>query len=228
MKLSKRMNALKGKVEKGRVYTKQEAVALALETSNVKFDAGVELHMRLGIDPKKGDQQVRATVTLPHGTGNTKRVAAFVDGEHEVEAKNAGADFVFGEQDIEAIAQKKQIDFDVAIATPAMMPKLAKIAPILGPKGLMPNPKTDTVGKNVGKMIADQKGGKIAFKNDTTANMHVLIGKVSFGPEKIAANLDAILDAIRRHKPSGSKGVYMKTATLTTSMGPGIAFDTAA
>lgn len=222
------MSALKGKIEAGRVYSKEEAVTLALETSNVKFDASVELHVRLGIDPKKGDQQVRATVTLPNGSGKTKRVAAFVDAEHEVEAVKAGADFVFGEQDIETIAQKKQIDFDVAIATPAMMPKLAKIAQILGPKGLMPNPKTDTVGKNVEKMITEQKGGKIAFKNDTTANLHVLIGKVSFGTEKISQNLDAILEAIRRNKPSGSKGIFLKSATLSTSMGPGIAFDATA
>lgn len=222
------MSALKGKMEAGRIYTKEEAIALALETSNVKFDASVELHVRLGIDPKKGDQQVRATVTLPNGSGKTKRVAAFVDAEHEVEAKKAGADFVFGEQDIETIAQKKQIDFDVAIATPAMMPKLAKIAQILGPKGLMPNPKTDTVGKNVEKMITEQKGGKIAFKNDATANLHVLIGKVSFGTEKISQNLDAVLETLRRNKPSGSKGIFLKSATLSTSMGPGIAFDATA
>ncbi len=221
------MKTLQVQIEKGRSYLPEEAAALAVQTSNVKFDASVELHVRLGIDPKKGDQQVRATVTLPHGTGKTKRVAAFVGAEHESAAKAAGADMVCGEQEIEKIAQTKAIDFDVAVATPSMMPKLAKIAQILGPKGLMPNPKTDTVGTNVEKMIQDQKGGKIAYKNDNTSNVHVVIGKVSFGAQKVQENLVTILESIKRHKPASSKGIYIKNATLTTSMGPGIPLNVA-
>lgn len=224
MKKSKRMTALKGGINNEQTYTQEEAVKLALESSNVKFDASVEVHARLNIDPKKGDQQVRATVTLPHGSGKSKRVAAFVDPEHEGTAKSAGADLVFGEAEIAEIASKKVIDFDVAIATPSMMPKLAKIAQILGPKGLMPNPKTDTVGTNVEKMVQDQKGGKIAFKNDDTSNLHIVIGKVSFGEEKIGDNLTVVMDAIRRAKPASSKGIYMKSLHLSTSMGPSVSF----
>ena len=202
----------------------EEAVTLALAASKVKFDASVEVHFRLGIDPKKGDQQVRSTITLPHGSGKSKRVAVFVIADKVEEARAAGADVVMDDQDIEKISQSKVIDFDVAIATPDMMPKLAKIAQILGPKGLMPNPKTDTVGTNVGKMVEDQKGGKIAFKNDNTSNVHVIIGKVSFGPEKVKENLVAIIDSVKKAKPASSKGIYIKSATITTSMGPGVRF----
>ena len=223
-KLSKRMTEAKSKIDKTTVYPVNEAVALALETSSVKFDASVEVHLRLGIDPKKGDQQIRGTVTLPHGSGKTKRVAAFVNAGSADEAKNAGADIVADEQDIDKIAQTKNIDFDVAVATPDMMPKLAKIAQILGPKGLMPNPKTDTVGANVAKMVQDQKGGKIAFKNDKTSNVHLTIGKVSFGAEKVSENLEVVMEAIKKAKPAAAKGVYIKSATLTTSMGPGVKF----
>ena len=222
---SKRFQEAKSKIDKNTTYSQSDAVALALDTSTVKFDASVEVHMRLGIDPKKGDQQIRGTVTLPHGSGKTKRVAAFVTAGAMDEAKKAGADIVADEQDIEKIAQTKNIDFDVAIATPDMMPKLAKIAQILGPKGLMPNPKTDTVGTNVTKMIEDQKGGKIAFKNDKTSNVHVTIGKVSFEPEKVQENLTVIMDAIKKAKPVSSKGTYIKSATITTSMGPGVKFN---
>ena len=205
-------------------YPMEEAVTLALAASKVKFDASVEVHFRLGIDPKKGDQQVRSTITLPHGSGKSKRVAVFVIADKVEEARAAGADVVMDDQDIEKISQSKVIDFDVAIATPDMMPKLAKIAQILGPKGLMPNPKTDTVGTNVGKMVEDQKGGKIAFKNDNTSNVHVIIGKVSFGPEKVKENLVAIIDSVKKAKPASSKGIYIKSATITTSMGPGVRF----
>ena len=224
MKTSKRMQEARTQIDKGNVYSTAEAIELAIATSKVKFDASVEAHFALGIDPKKGDQQVRTTVTLPHGTGKTKRVAAFVDAASMDDAKAAGADIVGDEQTIAEIAQSKTIDFDVAVATPAMMPKLAKIAQVLGPRGLMPNPKTDTVGTNVAKMIEDQKGGKVAFKNDNTSNVHMTIGKVSFGAEKIAENLAVALDALKRAKPASSKGTYIKSATLTTSMGPGIPF----
>ena len=141
------------------------------------------------------------------------------------EAKKAGADMVMDEQDIEKIAQTKVIDFDVAVATPSMMPRLAKIAQVLGPKGLMPNPKTDTVGENISKIISDQKKGKIAFKNDDTSNLHIIIGKVSFGPQKIEENLRAVCEVIRKAKPSSSKGIFVRTAALTTSMGPAIPFN---
>ncbi len=227
MSTSKRMANAKEQIQKENVYSQLDAVTLALETSKVKFDASVEAHFSLGIDPKKGEQQVRVTATLPHGTGKTKVVAAFVDSDHAAAAKTAGADFVYSEEDIADIAQSKAINFDVAVSTPKMMPKLAKIAQILGPRGLMPNPKTDTVGTNIEKMVKDQKGGKIAFKNDNTSNLHVLIGKVSFGPEKINENLTAVLDVIKRNKPASSKGIFIKSATITTSMGPGIRFEAA-
>lgn len=219
------MAEAKKAIDKSTNYPMDEAITLALEASKVKFDASVEVHVRLGIDPKKGDQQIRSTITLPHGSGKTKRVAAFVSPDKADEAKKAGADIVADEQDIDKIAQTKAIEFDVAIATPDMMPKLAKIAQILGPKGLMPNPKTDTVGTNVGKMVEDQKGGKIAFKNDSTSIVHVTIGKVSFGPEKIKENLSVLMEAIKKAKPASAKGVYIKSATLTTSMGPGVKFN---
>jgi len=225
MKKNKRMTEANKQFDKGTVYPLEEAIKLAIETSKVKFDASVEVHFQLGIDPKKGDQQVRATVVLPNGSGKTKRVAAFVEPNFADDAKAAGADIVGDEQDIDKIAQTKVIDFDVAVATPTMMPKLAKIAQILGPKGLMPNPKTDTVGMNVSKMITEQKGGKIAFKNDNTSNVHVLCGKVSFGEANLEENITTVLDAIKQAKPASSKGVYIKSATITTSMGPGIRFE---
>lgn len=224
-KTGKRMKAQMAKIEKGRVYSQADAVALALSTTSVKFDESVEVHFRLGIDPKKGDQQIRGTVSLPHGSGKSKRVIAFVDEGKEQTARDAGADIIGDLQMIEQIAQKKTIDFDVAVSTPTMMPKLGRIAQILGPKGLMPNPKTDTVGQDIAKMIGEQKGGKIAFKNDNTSNAHIAIGKVSFGADKITEHLTIVLDAIKRAKPATSKGIYIKSATLTTSMGPGIKFN---
>ncbi len=219
------MQEAKKKIAKGQTYSIKDAVALALETSKVKFDASVEVHFNLGIDPKKGDQQIRATVTLPNGSGKSKRVAAFVGADRADEAKKAGADMVMDEQDIEKIAQSKVINFDVAVATPSMMPKLAKVAQVLGPKGLMPNPKTDTVGENIGKIISDQKKGKVAFKNDDTSNLHILIGKISFGPEKVEENLRAVCEVLKKAKPSSSKGIFVRTAVLTTSMGPAVPFN---
>ncbi len=219
------MQEAKKKIAKAQTYAIKDAVALALETSKVKFDASVEVHFHLGIDPKKGDQQIRATVSLPHGSGKNKRVAAFVGADRADEARQAGADMVMDEQDIEKIAQTKVIDFDVAVATPSMMPKLAKVAQVLGPKGLMPNPKTDTVGENIGKIISDQKKGKIAFKNDDTSNLHMVIGKVSFGPEKVEENLRAVCEVLKKAKPASSKGIFVRTAVLTTSMGPAVPFN---
>lgn len=216
------MNKVVALVDKNKVYNWDEAVKLAKETSGVKFDASVEVHANLGIDPKKGEQQIRATVTLPHGTGKSKKVAAFVAPEKEKEAKEAGADFVYGEEEIKKIKDTGKIDFEVAVTTPDMMPKLAAVAKVLGPKGLMPNPKTETVGPNIKKLIEELKKGKMTFKNDDTGNVHVSVGKVSFTEAQLKENLAAFLEALKKIKPSTSKGAYIKNLVLTTSMGPAI------
>ena len=222
--MSKRMNEANAQVEAIRVYSLTEAVELVKKTSTVKFDASVEVHVRLGINTKKGDQQVRSTVVLPHGTGKTKRVAAFVAPNDEEAAKAAGADLVLGEEEIKTLKTTGKIDFDVAVATPEMMPKIAVAARVLGPRGLMPNPKTDTVGKDFAKMIGDLKKGKAAFKNDDTANVHQLVGKVSFSEEQLEENITAFMDALKKVKPATMKGVYFKSLTLTSAMGPGVKF----
>jgi len=226
--MSKRMKDLERKIEKGKVYTLEEAVALVRETSNVKFDASVELHARLGIDPKKGDQQIRGTVVLPHGTGKTKTIAAFVGPNDEKAAKAAGADFVYNEEDIKKIKDTGKVAFEIAVATPEMMPKLAVAARVLGPKGLMPNPKTDTVGPDVTKIIDELKKGKAAFKNDDTANLHQVVGKVSFSEEQIKENVETLLEALRNVKPNSLKGVYIKALYLTSAMGPSVRVTTEA
>lgn len=221
MPKGKRYAANAAKVE-NRTYSLDEAVALLKTFASAKFDESVELHLRLGIDPKQGDQQVRGTVVLPHGIGKTTRVAVFAEGENEIKAKEAGADLVGGKELIEKIGQTGKIEFDVAIATPDMMRELPKIAKILGPKGLMPSPKNETVTTNVAKAVEELKKGKIAFRNDDTANMHQLVGKMSFGADQLSANINAFVDAVRRAKPASSKGTYLAGATLTTTMGPGI------
>jgi large subunit ribosomal protein L1 len=221
----KRLNTAKQMIDKKKLYAATEAVKLLKETAKAKFDETVELHFALGVDPKQGDQQIRGTVTLPHGTGKTKRVIAFVDANNEAAAKAAGADIVALEDKIEEIARTGKIDFDVAVAVPSMMPKLAKAAKVLGPRGLMPNPKTDTVGPNIAKMIEEQKGGKVSFKNDNTANVHMIVGKASFSADNLLGNLKVAIDAIRKVKPASSKGIYIKSATLTSTMGPAIHLD---
>ncbi len=216
------MKEAKTKIDRKQTYAIPAAVELLKSVATAKFDETVELHFSLGIDPKQGDQQIRGTVTLPNGTGKTKRVIAFVDANNEAAAKAAGADIIGTEETIDEINRTGKIDFDVAVAVPSMMPKLAKAAKVLGPRGLMPNPKTDTVGPNIEKMINEQKGGKISFKNDNTANVHMIVGKKSFDNDKLAENLRYAIEAIRKVKPASSKGTYMKSVTLTSTMSPAI------
>lgn len=220
---SKRYQEAAKLVDAKKTYSLTEAVELAKKTANTKFDSTIELHINLGIDPKKGEQQVRSTLSLPHGTGGAaKKVAAFVSGDKEKEAKDAGAELVGGEDLIAEIAKSGKCDFEIAVATPDMMGKLAKIAKILGPKGLMPNPKTDTVGTHVSKMIEELKKGKLAFKNDDGGNIHVSIGKASFDAVKLAENAAAVLETLKRLKPATAKGTYFKLIVVTASMGPAI------
>ncbi len=216
------MTANRAKVDKNKVYSLDEAVKLLQETTGVKFDATVEVHANLGINTKKTEQQVRATVVLPHGTGKTKTVAAFVSPEREKEAKEAGADFIYGEEEIKKIKDTGKIEFEIAITTPDMMSKLASVARVLGPKGLMPNPKSDTVGTNLKKMISDLKTGKVTFKNDDTGNIHQAVGKLSFGEEKLKENINVLLETLRKAKPATAKGTFLKSVTVCSAMGPAI------
>src|SRR6195952_2403866 len=209
------------KVDRERLYTPLEAAQLAKETSSKNQDATVEVAIRLGVDPRKADQMVRGTVTLPHGTGKTARVAVFAVGDKANEAEAAGADVVGSDDLIEKI-QGGFLDFDAAIATPDQMAKVGRIARILGPRGLMPNPKTGTVTPDVTKAINDIKGGKINFRVDKQANLHLVIGKTSFGENQLVENYAAALDEVLRAKPSSAKGRYVKKVTISTTMGPGI------
>jgi large subunit ribosomal protein L1 len=212
------------KVDRSRLYSPLEAAALAKETSPTKMDATVEVAMRLGVDPRKADQMVRGTVNLPHGTGKTVRVIVFASGDRAGEAEAAGADEV-GSDELIARIQGGWLDFDAAIATPDQMAKVGRIARILGPRGLMPNPKTGTVTTDVAKSVTDIKGGKINFRVDKQANLHFVIGKVSFDTEKLVENYAAALDEVMRSKPSAAKGRYLKKVHFSTTMGPGIPVD---
>lgn len=217
------MTALKALVDPTKTYSLDEAIALVKQTSTVKFDASVEVHAKLGIDPSKSDQLIRATVALPHGTGKTKKIAAFVGSNNEKSAEEAGADFVYGEEEIKKIKDGTlKVDFDIAVATPDMMPKMALAAKVLGPKGLMPNPKTETVGPDVKKMVSELKKGKAAFKNDDGANVHQVIGKVSFTEAQLKENFNAFVDALKRVKPNSAKGTYLQHVFLTSAMGPSV------
>ncbi|MBT3230618.1 50S ribosomal protein L1 [Candidatus Uhrbacteria bacterium] len=225
-KTSKRFVEAVSKVDKTKNYKLDEAITLLKEVANAKFDESVEIHMLLGIDPKQSEQQIRPTITLPHGSGKKVRVIAFVDSANETVAKDAGADIVGTEEVIAQIIQKGEINFDVAVAVPTMMAKLAKAARILGPRGLMPNPKTDTVGTNVEKMIKEQKAGKVSFKNDNTSNIHMTVAKISFDETKIMENAQTAIEAIKKARPAKTKGTFIKSATLTSTMGPAIKLDT--
>lgn len=223
-KKSKAYRAAAELIDKSRLYTPLAACKLAKETSSKKTDATVDVVFRLGVDPRKADQLVRGTVSLPNGTGKDVRVAVFAEGDKANEAKEAGADIVGTEELIEAI-NAGTIEFDVAIATPDQMAKVGRVARVLGPRGLMPNPKTGTVTADVAKAVADVKGGKISFRVDKSSNLHAIIGKASFDAEKLAENYGALYDEVQRLKPSSSKGVYVKKATITTTFGPGIPVD---
>ncbi|MFN2477822.1 MAG: 50S ribosomal protein L1 [Pseudonocardiaceae bacterium] len=224
MKRSKAYRQAAEKVDRSRFYSPLEAAALAKETSPSKMDATVEVAMQLGVDPRKADQMVRGTVNLPHGTGKTVRVIVFATGDRAAEAAAAGADVVGSDDLIERI-QGGWLDFDAAIAAPDQMAKVGRIARILGPRGLMPNPKTGTVTPDVAKAIADIKGGKINFRVDKQANLHLIIGKVSFETDKLVENYAAALDEVLRSKPSAAKGRYLKKINFSTTMGPGIPVD---
>ena len=214
-------------IEEGRTYSPLDALRLAQKSSPAKFDASVEVAMRLGVDPRKADQMVRGTVNLPNGTGKTARVIVFASGAQAEAALAAGADEVGDDDLIEKVAGG-WTDFDAAVATPNLMGKVGKLGRVLGPRGLMPNPKTGTVTMDVTKAVNDIKGGKIEFRTDRYANLHFLIGKVSFGSEKLTENYFAALDEILRLKPSAAKGRYLRKITVSSTMGPGVQIDTAA
>lgn len=224
MKRGKQYRAAAAQIDRDRLYTPEEAIRLAKATSTTKFDATVEVAMRLGVDPRKADQMVRGTVNLPHGTGKPVRVVVFAVGEKAAEATEAGADAV-GSDDLVARIQEGWLEFDAAIATPDQMAKIGRIARILGPRGLMPNPKTGTVTMDVGKAVSEIKGGKISFRVDKHSNLHLVIGKASFTNERLLRNYAAVLEEVLRAKPAAAKGRYLKKITISTTMGPGIPVD---
>jgi large subunit ribosomal protein L1 len=224
MQRSKGYRKAAEKIDHDKLYEPTEAIALAKETSPVKFDATVEVAMRLGVDPRKADQMVRGTVNLPHGTGKTARVIVFAQGAKAEEAVAAGADEV-GTDELVARIQGGWLDFDAAIATPDQMAKIGRIARILGPRGLMPNPKTGTVTMDVAKAVSDIKGGKITFRVDKHSNLHLIIGKASFSADHLIDNYAAVVDEVMRAKPSAAKGTYLKKITISTTMGPGVPVD---
>lgn len=209
-------------IEEGRLYSLDEAVELLSTTSTTKFDPTVEIHFNLALDPKYADQMIRTTITLPHGSGRTVSIGAFTDQGNEKDLLAAGAKVAGGDDLVDVVAGGK-IDFDIAIATPGMMKKMGKIAKVLGPKGLMPNPKTGTVGEDLLSIVAELKAGKFEFKNDKQGNVHSVVGKLSFGSEKLKENIAYFIQTIKDVKPSGAKsGQYVNTIVLCTSMGPGI------
>jgi large subunit ribosomal protein L1 len=221
MKHGKKYRAVVEKVEKNKFYSIEEAAALVKETKVAKFDESVEIHIKTGVDVKKGDEQVRGTVVLPNGTGKINRVAV-VTSTKAKDAKDAGADLIGAEDLIEKIKGGKIDNFDVLVATPEMMPKLAQVAKILGPRGLMPSPKTETVTEKIKETVESLKKGKASFKNDNTGNIHQVIGRVSFAPEKITQNYTAFLDAVQKAKPTNMKGRFIVSISICSTMGPGL------
>jgi large subunit ribosomal protein L1 len=224
MQRSKNYKAASATVDREALYSPLEAVRLAKTTSKVKFDATVEVALRLGVDPRKADQMVRSTVILPHGTGKTARVLVFATGDRAEAARAAGADFVGADELIDEVS-KGFLDFDAVVATPDLMGKVGRLGRVLGPRGLMPNPKVGTVTPDVAKAVNEIKGGKIEFRVDRHANLHLIIGKTSFTDEQLVENYAAALDEVLRVKPSAAKGRYLKKVTFTTTMGPGIPVD---
>lgn len=225
MKKGKKYVEAASKVERGRAYTKEEAIKLVKETSTTKFDASVELAMRLNLDTKKADQQLRGAIVLPNGTGKTKKVLVLAKGPMATAAKEAGADYVGDADMIEKIEKENWFDFDVIVATPDMMPALGKIGKVLGPKGLMPNPKTGTVTMDTKKAVEDIKKGRVEYRTDSYGNVQVIIGKVSFTEEQLLENMNAFVSLILKTKPSVVKGTYVKNIAVSSTMGPGIKID---
>ncbi|WP_037575248.1 50S ribosomal protein L1 [Phaeacidiphilus oryzae] len=224
MKRTKAQKAAEEKIDRERIYAPLEAIRLAKDVASTKFDQTVEVAMRLGVDPRKADQMVRSTVNLPHGTGKTARVLVFATGDRAAAAEAAGADIVGADELIDEVS-KGRLDFDAVVATPDLMGKVGRLGRVLGPRGLMPNPKTGTVTPDVAKAVNEIKGGKIEFRVDRHSNLHFIIGKASFDTEKLVENYAAALDEVLRAKPSAAKGRYIKKVTVSTTMGPGIPVD---
>jgi large subunit ribosomal protein L1 len=225
MSLTKKRKVAEAKVDNNKIYSLKEASTIVKEINCTKFDSSVDVHVRLGVDPKKADQAIRGTVTLPHGTGKTKRVLVLCTPDKEADAKAAGADFV-GLDEFIAKIEGGWTDVDVIVATPAVMPKIGKLGKVLGPRNLMPNPKTGTVTNDVAAAVNEVKGGKIAFKVDKAGIIHASVGRISFAPEKIAENITEFLNAIVKAKPSTAKGTYLKSIYMASTMSPGVAVDT--
>ncbi len=224
MSVTKKRKLVEVKVDKKKEYSLKDASALIKEVNCTKFDSSVDLHIRLGVDPKKADQQVRGTVSLPHGTGKTKKVLVLCPADKVADAQKAGADFAGLEEFIQKI-ESGWVDMDVVIATPSVMPKIGKLGKVLGPRNLMPNPKTGTVTNDIANAISDVKGGKIAFKVDKDGIVHASIGRVSFSPKNIADNVNELIQAILKLKPSSAKGTFLRGISMATSMSPGIKLD---
>ena len=226
MKKGKKYVEAKKLVEKNKLYTKEEAVELVKKTTITKFDSSVEIAMNLNLDTKKADQQLRGTICLPHGTGKTKKILVIAKGPKAEEAKKAGADYVGDNDYLEKIEKENWFDFDVLIATPDMMPALGKLGKVLGPKGLMPNPKTGTVTMDITKAVIEVKQGRIEYRTDSYGNVHAIIGKVSFTNEQLLENLSSFVSMIVKSKPSVVKGTYIKNISIASTMGPGVKIDT--
>src|ERR1044072_5443069 len=224
-RVPKKRKAVDAKVDKNKVYSLKEASSIVKTVNTTKFDSSVDLHIRLGVDPKKADQAIRGSVTLPHGTGKTKKVLVLCTPDKEADAKAAGADFVGLDEFVQKI-EGGWTDVDVIVATPSVMPKIGRLGKILGPRNLMPNPKTGTVTNDVAAAVNDVKGGKIAFKVDKTGIIHASIGRVSFTPEKIAANAQELINTLVRMKPATAKGIYLKGISMASTMSPGVIVDT--